>query len=506
MGMDYWDAAGVNTAAAGGGYTNGDGVPNATYSWNGMTIFDNADTTGSSLSTAANYSAMLESADALGGKIDSTLAYKLMNVSSGSILETSGAATQSGTPLDTATSNGSATLAQQWSITSSGDGTLQIANLGAAQGSVAQVLDNDGSSTSGGAVALNAAASGTASQEWNLLTAGNGSYTIVNKLSGLVLAVSGTGAGTIQQQSPSSTSLDWITPVNQTQLWKVIPVHITAAAPVSAATSTALTASSATINPGQSVTLTATVTSTAGTPTGTVTFLNGSAQLGTGTLNASGVATYSGTLSPGVNSLSADYAGTTAFAASNSATVTVSEPDYSLASNLTTLTVTPGNSGSVSLTVTPVGSYNGTVAMSCSTTLAGVTCSFTPASYTLDGSNTAMNGTVSIAASSSAALVYPLFNRDRSGVMEASVLWLPGMAAILLVVFDRQRLLRNPRARQLFLLLAFLAAGTGLSACGGAGSGGGGGNPPPVTGTVTITAAGSSGGVSQSAQLSVTVE
>jgi arabinogalactan endo-1,4-beta-galactosidase len=506
MGMDYWDAAGVNTAAAGGGYTNGDGVPNATYSWNGMTIFDNADTTGSSLSTAANYSAMLESADALGGKIDSTLAYKLMNVSSGSILETSGAATQSGTPLDTATSNGSATLAQQWSITSSGDGTLQIANLGAAQGSVAQVLDNDGSSTSGGAVALNAAASGTASQEWNLLTAGNGSYTIVNKLSGLVLAVSGTGAGTIQQQSPSSTNLDWITPVNQTQLWKVIPVHITAAAPVSAATSTALTASSATINPGQSVTLTATVTSTAGTPTGTVTFLNGSAQLGTGTLNASGVATYSGTLSPGVNSLSADYAGTTAFAASNSATVTVSEPDYSLASNLTTLTVTPGNSGSVSLTVTPVGSYNGTVAMSCSTTLAGVTCSFTPASYTLDGSNTAMNGTVSIAASSSAALVYPLFNRDRSGVMEASVLWLPGMAAILLVVFDRQRLLRNPRARQLFLLLAFLAAGTGLSACGGAGSGGGGGNPPPVTGTVTITAAGSSGGVSQSAQLSVTVE
>jgi hypothetical protein len=117
-----------------------------------------------------------------------------------------------------------------------------------------------------------------------------------------------------------------------------------------------------------------------------------------------------------------------------------------------------------------------------------------------------MNGTVSIAASSSAALVYPLFNRDRSGVVEASVLWLPGMAAILLVVFDRQRLLRNPRARRLFLLLAFLAAGASLSACGGAGSGGGGGNPPPVTGTVTITAAGSSGGVSQSAQLSVTVE
>jgi hypothetical protein len=110
------------------------------------------------------------------------------------------------------------------------------------------------------------------------------------------------------------------------QLWEVIPVHITAASQAVAPTSTALTASAAVIYPGQNVTLTATVTSSAGTPTGTVTFLNGSTQLSTGTLIENDVATNTGTLSPGANSLTADYASTTAFAASNSAAITVTEP------------------------------------------------------------------------------------------------------------------------------------------------------------------------------------
>ena len=50
---------------------------------------------------------------------------------------------------------------------------------------------------------------------------------------------------------------------------------------------------------GASVTLTATVASTAGTPGGIVTFYSGSTALGTGTLNGSGVATLSTTTLPG---------------------------------------------------------------------------------------------------------------------------------------------------------------------------------------------------------------
>jgi arabinogalactan endo-1,4-beta-galactosidase len=507
MGMDYWDAEGVNTAAPGGGYTNGDGDPNGTYVWNGLTLFDNADTSGSSQSSAANYSAILSGADALGGKIDSTLVYKLVNVASGGILEISGPATSSGIPLDTAISNGSATLYQQWSITSKGDGYLQIANLDVPQGSAALVLDNNGSTNSGSTIVLNAAATGAASQEWNLVTAGNSNYTIVNKSSGLVLAAAGTGAGTIQQQAPSSTSLDWVTPANQSQLWQIVPVHITTAAPAPVPTATALTASALVVNPGQSVTLTATVTASTGTPTGTVNFLNGSNQLGSASLNSSGIATLSAMLSPGANTITAAYAGNTGFASSNSAAVTVSEPDYSVTANLTSLTVTPGSNGSVSLTVTPVGGYDGTVTMSCATSLAGVSCIFSPTSYTLDGSNTKLTGTVALAASSSAAAFHPLSHRDGSHVAMAAILWLPGGAALLLVAFRRRRLMRNLRIRQMFLLLALLGVVVGLFACGGGGGGGGGGTmPQPVTGTVTITAAGSTGNVSQSLQLTVTVQ
>ncbi len=64
-----------------------------------------------------------------------------------------------------------------------------------------------------------------------------------------------------------------------------------------AATTTTLSAPG-TAAYGASVTLTATVASTAGTPGGVVTFYSGSTGLGTGTLNGSGVATLSTTTLP----------------------------------------------------------------------------------------------------------------------------------------------------------------------------------------------------------------
>jgi autotransporter-associated beta strand protein len=91
-----------------------------------------------------------------------------------------------------------------------------------------------------------------------------------------------------------------------------------------AGTSTALASSA---NPsvfGQSVTFTATVTSSeSGTPTGTVTFLDGSTTLGTGTLNGSGVATFTTTsLAVASHSITADYDGDTNFASSDSSITT----------------------------------------------------------------------------------------------------------------------------------------------------------------------------------------
>jgi uncharacterized repeat protein (TIGR01451 family) len=99
------------------------------------------------------------------------------------------------------------------------------------------------------------------------------------------------------------------------------------------ATSTTLTSSQNPSQVGQAVTFTATASSSGGTPTGTITFKDGAVVLGTATVAAGGIATFTtSTLALGSHSITASYAGTTNFAASNSATLvqTVNTPTDSL--------------------------------------------------------------------------------------------------------------------------------------------------------------------------------
>jgi arabinogalactan endo-1,4-beta-galactosidase len=67
MGVEYWNPAGVNIPSLSGGFINGDNLPDAIYTWNGLTLFDNADMSGTTDVTAPNYSALLPGIDALGG-------------------------------------------------------------------------------------------------------------------------------------------------------------------------------------------------------------------------------------------------------------------------------------------------------------------------------------------------------------------------------------------------------------------------------------------------------
>jgi sugar lactone lactonase YvrE len=77
-------------------------------------------------------------------------------------------------------------------------------------------------------------------------------------------------------------------------------------------TNTALSASENTLDLGQPLTLTAAVTAISGsTPSGTVTFYNGSTSLGSATLNGSGVATLTQTPGLGSYSITASYSGST---------------------------------------------------------------------------------------------------------------------------------------------------------------------------------------------------
>jgi hypothetical protein len=92
---------------------------------------------------------------------------------------------------------------------------------------------------------------------------------------------------------------------------------------------------------GAAETLTATVTGSGLTPTGAITFVDGTKQLGTGVLSSSGTAKYSSaTLSVGSHSITATYAGDSNYAGATSAAValTVAVPTGTVTS---TLTATP---------------------------------------------------------------------------------------------------------------------------------------------------------------------
>ena len=94
-----------------------------------------------------------------------------------------------------------------------------------------------------------------------------------------------------------------------------------------AATTSVLTSSATSFIFGQSVTFTGTVTANSpgvGTPSGTVSFKEGTTVLGTGTLNASGVATFSTTtLSVGSHNISAVYESDLNFSTSTSGAVSL---------------------------------------------------------------------------------------------------------------------------------------------------------------------------------------
>jgi hypothetical protein len=90
----------------------------------------------------------------------------------------------------------------------------------------------------------------------------------------------------------------------------------------SIATQTLLSAAPNPSAAGQSVTFTAAVTSQSGTPTGSVTFMDGVSALGAGNLNA-GVASFTtAALTTGAHAITAVYAGAGAFSASTSAALT----------------------------------------------------------------------------------------------------------------------------------------------------------------------------------------
>jgi subtilase family serine protease len=252
-------------------------------------------------------------------------------------------------------------------------------------------------------------------------------------------------------------------------------------------------------NFGTSVTLTATVkpAPTVTNPAQTVTFNDAVlGKMGTGTLNSSGIATFSSsTLAAASYSISATYGGDANFSGSTSSAVPYSVQDFQIAANPTTVTVpAPGQSGTTTLTITPLGGFNQTISYSCSGLPSEATCTFAAAATTSE--------TLTIQTTAASARLNKVpFGRNR-GLFYA--LLLPGLLGLAVSAGNRKRTLRGLR---LLGLIAALAVSTlWMPACGGGSSTTTQSNPGTPTGNTTVTVTATAGSLKHSVQVTLAVQ
>lgn len=253
-----------------------------------------------------------------------------------------------------------------------------------------------------------------------------------------------------------------------------------------------------------SLALTATVTSSiTGTPTGTVTFTDGDVPLGTASVNASGIATFTTAgLSVGTHILTATYSGDATFANSTSSglsqVVLSAPPDYTLTANPASATIHGGESAMFTLIATADAYFDGTISFSCGQLPRGVTCSFTPMTLAPTNGHPAQATLVVATTSQRAALSTPA-----SSVFggRAAMLWVASFGAIgvLGCFVGGVRGRKRPSPLMVAANIATLAL-LFLIACGGGGSSQVKTNPngtPVGTASIQVTAtatAGSTGG------------
>ena len=234
-------------------------------------------------------------------------------------------------------------------------------------------------------------------------------------------------------------------------------------------TSTTVSSSNLNANLGSSITFTASVVAGVGTtsPTGTVTFRDGTTVLGSSAVNGTtvGSATYTTTgLGAGTHTITAAFTGVNGFSSSTSAAITetITAPAVQSSLSPSSVNVLSGGTAGTTVSVSAVGGFSGTVSFACGTLPAHFSCTFTPASGTLNA--TTPTGSVSLnigtARSATSSLLSP-FKRGDETMLAFLVLPFGGLLG-----FAGTRR-RGRRSLPLLVLLGLLSAGAaaGLSGC-----------------------------------------
>jgi hypothetical protein len=247
--------------------------------------------------------------------------------------------------------------------------------------------------------------------------------------------------------------------------------------------------------PGAPVTLTSTVISAGGTPTGEVKFLDGDTVIGTVRLNAAGVATFTtSTLATGAHSLSASYAGDDSFAGSTSEPVntTIAARDFSLGAAPQAATVTAGQSAAFNITITPTGGFADPITLSCPP-ITGITCNFVQPTVTPNG---AMAATMLTVTTSANVLQFGATPGNGTAWFLASL----GLIGVLASLWRRGVRPRNAIAGLAASMAAVIMLALTLMSCGYSA------NSQTYRGTATVPVTAQSGGIVHTTTISITVQ
>jgi hypothetical protein len=278
-------------------------------------------------------------------------------------------------------------------------------------------------------------------------------------------------------------------------------VFVTAIAPGTASTTTTLNPLQSPAVAQQTVTLTAAVTSVAtGNPSGTVTFFANGISLGTGALKSGQATLTTSLLAAGQDSIVAQYGGDSSFAPGNSAPLAVVVAGF--APPPSNLTVTPGQSLVIPLTVfAPAGSTMN-FTLSCSGLPAKTACMFDMNPVAPGPSGTTVHLTLTSMAGSKLPPVQP-----RNGHPA-----LPGfeLATLLAALFAAGALVWRQAPRWRLAPCACLATFALALAIGGCGTSSHSSSAPGTAGTpagaTSFTVTGTSGAATISAVVNVTVQ